>query len=195
MEACVSGLNGSPGKTVCRKAPGVRILSLPPIVNKNHMSKILVVFYSKTGNTERAAKDIAAALGADLEKIEDKKNRRGILAWFSAGRDASKKRQTQIETSGKNPADHDLVIVGSPVWAWNITPAMRTYLGDNKENIKKYAFFVTSGNTDSEKIAPHVREIMGRDPLAHVGFNAAELKDKEVYGKKMTAFIEAVKNV
>jgi hypothetical protein len=29
LERCVSGLNGSPGKTVCRKAPRVRIPPSP----------------------------------------------------------------------------------------------------------------------------------------------------------------------
>ncbi|EKE15492.1 MAG: hypothetical protein ACD_11C00153G0001, partial [uncultured bacterium] len=31
MERCVSGLNGRPGKSVCRKAPRVRIPPSPPI--------------------------------------------------------------------------------------------------------------------------------------------------------------------
>ena len=41
--------------------------------------KILIAYYSKTGNTERVAKDLASQLGADLEKVIDRKNRKGIL--------------------------------------------------------------------------------------------------------------------
>jgi hypothetical protein len=101
-----------------------------------------------------------------------------------------RKTKTEIETSGKNPADYDLIIAGSPIWGWNIAPAVRTYLEDNKEKIKEYAFFVTSGNTPSEKIVPHVAEILGRESLTHTGFNGAELKDKKICDKKIKEFIK-----
>lgn len=156
------------------------------------MKKILVVFYSKDGHTEKTAKDIAAALGADIEKIRDMKKRKGFFAWFAAGRDGTKKMKTEIKTSGKNPAEYDLVIAGSPVWGWNIAPAVRTYLEDKKASIKEHAFFITSGNTHSEKIVPHVKEIIGRDPIAHAGFNAKEIKDKDIYDKKIAEFIKAI---
>jgi len=58
---------------------------------------ILVVFYSRSGNTKKVATDIASALGADLEEIVEKKNRQGNLGWLSGGRDAMKKAQTEIE--------------------------------------------------------------------------------------------------
>jgi len=162
-------------------------------MTSDRVKKVLVVYYSKTGNTERVAKDAASSLGADLEIIEDKKSRKGIWAWFASGRDAMRKMKTEIGSPAKNPADYGLVVVGSPVWAGNITPAARTYLEQNRENIKNYAFFVTSGNTDSEKITPHVKEILGRDPLSHVGWNAAELKDENIYRGKLAGFLDAVK--
>jgi flavodoxin len=156
--------------------------------------KILVAYYSKTGNTKRAAEDIAAGLGADVEEIIDKKNRAGILNWFLSGRDGMKKLGTEIAGPVKDAAQYDLVIVGSPVWGWNIVPAVRTYLENNKSKIKNYAFFVTSGNTDSQKIAPYLQEIMGRVPLAHTGLNTQELKDKNAYDQKISDFVKKLPN-
>ncbi len=49
------------------------------------MKKILVAYYSKTGNTKRAAEDIAKSLGADLEEIKDKRNRKGFGRGLRAG--------------------------------------------------------------------------------------------------------------
>lgn len=40
------------------------------------MSKVLVVYYSRTGNTERAVLELAEQLNADIEKIIDCKNRK-----------------------------------------------------------------------------------------------------------------------
>lgn len=156
--------------------------------------KILIAYYSKTGNTKKVAADLAARLGADTEEILDKKKRHGFFNWFRAGRDGMKKVGTEIGELTKDPAEYDAVIVGSPVWAWNIAPAARTFLEKNKDKIRKYAFFVTSGNTPSEKMLPHLKEIMDREPSAHVGFSAGELKDQEVYEKKISDFVTVIKN-
>jgi flavodoxin len=157
--------------------------------------KILVAYYSKTGNTERTAADIAAGLGADLEEIIDKRKRTRISNGFLSGRDGMKKLETEIAEPVKDAAAYDLVIVGSPVWGWNIVPAVRTYLENNKSKIKSYSFFVTSGNTDSQKIAPYLQEIMGREPLAHAGFNTQELKNKNTYDQKISDFVTTIKKL
>lgn len=103
--------------------------------------KILVAYYSKTGNTERVAKEIAVRLGADIEKITDLKKRSGILGYIFGGRDAMKKRPTEIGELQKNPAEYDLIIMGSPVWSWNATPAITTYINKTRGRIKNAAFF------------------------------------------------------
>jgi flavodoxin len=190
LERCRSGLTGGPGKTVYRKVPWVRIPPSPP----KQIMKILVAYYSKTGNTERAAREIASKLGADIEKIIDKNNRKGIFGFIFGGRDAMKKRITEIETAVKKPADYDLTIIGTPVWASSMTPAARTYIDKNKGNLKQWAFFITSGNTEPESMVSEIEMISGKKAIAHVGFNAEELKKEEVYNKKMDGFIEAIKN-
>jgi flavodoxin len=155
--------------------------------------KILIVYYSKTGNTKRVSEDLSREVGSDFEEIIDRKNRAGILNWFRSGRDGMKKVGTEIADVAKDPAEYDLVIAGSPIWGWNIVPAVRTYLEKNKEKIKNYAFFITSGNTDAEKIGPYFSEIMGREPLARVGFNGREMKDKKIYSQKIADFLSKLK--
>jgi len=155
--------------------------------------KILVVYYSKTGNTERVAKDVASALGADLEKVIDRKDRHGFFAFFTSGRDAQKKRETEIEPPQKNPADYDLVVVGTPVWAWNITPAIRTYLDMQKGKFKNIAYIITAGGTPAEKIIPLCEEVTGIKPMAYAGFVGQELRDEKIYKEKVAKFIEDLK--
>jgi flavodoxin len=155
--------------------------------------KILIVYYSKTGRTERAAKDVAAALHADIEKLVDQKNRNGFFAFFTSGRDAMKKRKTELGPLQKDPANYDLVVLCTPVWGWNITPAIRTYMDMNKGKFKNTAYLITAGGTTADKVVPFCEEVTGQKPIAYVGFVDKELKDNTIYQEKVAKFIEDLK--
>jgi len=43
-----------------------------------------VVFYSRDGHTKRVAEIIADALNVDIDKIEDKKSRKGLIGFIRA---------------------------------------------------------------------------------------------------------------
>ncbi|MFZ2310682.1 MAG: flavodoxin [Patescibacteria group bacterium] len=155
--------------------------------------KTLIAYYSRTGNTARVAKDLATQLGADSEEIIDQKNRSGIWGWLIAGRDGMKKRLTEISNPVHNPADYDLVILGSPVWGWDMVPAVRTYLDKGKGNFKEMALFVTSGNTDVAKIISSFEEVIGKKMKASAGFNTVELKSETSYREKLAAFVQSLR--
>lgn len=155
--------------------------------------KILVVYYSRSGNTERVAKDIALRLKADLEKIIDQKDRSGIMGFIVAGRDAIKKYQTKIGQSKFDPADYGLLVIGTPVWGGSMVPAVRTYLDLKKGSIGNIACFETSGDTPPERIAGQIAEITGKKPAAFSGLCAKELKEEKVYKIKLDGFIDSVK--
>jgi flavodoxin len=113
--------------------------------------KSLIVYYSRTGNTKFIAETVAAEIGADTEEIVDKKNRMGIGGWLGAGKDARAGVETEIEPLKKSPADYDLIIVGTPIWASRVTPAITTYLKKNDLAGKKVAaFFVQDGKKPFE---------------------------------------------
>ena len=153
--------------------------------------KILIAYYSKTGNTEKVAQNLATLLGADLEKIIDKTSRAGIWGWLIAGRDGMQKKMTEIETPIKNPADYDLIILGSPVWGWDMVPALRAYVEKFKTDCKNVALFVTSGNTGVDKVAPSFEAALDKKLSAVVGFSTSELKDDKVYSEKLASFVNS----
>jgi flavodoxin len=107
--------------------------------------KSLIVYYSRTGKTRSVAETIAAELGSYIEEIVDLKNRDGKIGWMSATQDASRGKETQIAPTKKNPNDFDLLIIGTPVWAFTLTPAIRTYINKNDLSGRKVALFFTLG--------------------------------------------------
>ena len=107
--------------------------------------KSLVVYYTRTGNARFAAETIAAEIVADVEEVIDMKNRSGKLAYLTGGAAARRGKETEIAPTKKSPADYDLIIVGTPVWASRPAPAITTYLKKNNLSGKKVALFFTQG--------------------------------------------------
>jgi flavodoxin len=105
--------------------------------------KTLIVYYSRTGNTRFVAKIIGNQLGADIEEIVDLKNRDGNVGWMSGLGDVFGNRQTKIAPTKKTPQNYDLVVVGTPDWAWSPAPAISTYLSGCDFSGKKVALFFT----------------------------------------------------
>jgi flavodoxin len=142
---------------------------------KSREEKILVVFYSRTGTTKKVAETIAGTLKCDIEEIVDMKDRKGVLGWIVSGKDATQKNLTTIKTITKLPDSYDLIIIGTPIWASKMTPAVRTYLSQNKEKIKNIAFFCTMGGSNSGNAFKEMEVFIGKQPI-----NTLELSAKEV---------------
>jgi flavodoxin len=75
----------------------------------------LVTYYSRTGTTRKVAEKLASFLNCVSEEIHDTTNRKGILGWLSAGKDATSKKLTKLEKVNNDPASYDIVIIGIPI--------------------------------------------------------------------------------
>jgi flavodoxin len=142
-------------------------------------AKALVVFYSRTGNTKKVAEEIAAVLKCDIEEIIDTKDRSGISGYVGGGRDAMKKNLTEIKKIKNDPAMYETVIIGTPVWGAKMTPAVRTYISQNKTKLKKVAFFSTMGGRGDKQTFADMEEASGVKPLA-----VLTVLEKEVKGSQ-----------
>ena len=132
--------------------------------------KALVVYYSRTGNTKFVAEKIAQELGADIEEVIDKKNRRGVFGFLAAGFDARRGKKTEIGETKKNPSKFDLVVVGTPSWVSRPSPAIRTYLSKYDLAGKKVATFcITDGYSGGEKVIETIRALIPKsDSTEHL---------------------------
>lgn len=93
--------------------------------------KTLVVYYSFEGNCRDLAAIMAEATGGDTAAIRPEKESipdAGFLNLLKGGSESIMRKMPALLPMDKNPDDYDLVIVGGPVWAWNIAPATRAFL-------------------------------------------------------------------
>lgn len=138
--------------------------------------KTLVVYYSRSGLTEKIAKALASGLGADIEEIIDTKDRSGAIGWALAAKDAGFKSSTVIGPIARDPAGYDMVVVGTPVWAFTMTPAVRTYLTTYAKSIRKVAFFCTQGGKGDLTAYAQMQEIVGQPPTSTMTFIDKDIK-------------------
>lgn len=147
--------------------------------------KILVIYYSRSGVTKKVGQLISESLNCDIEEIEDTKNRKGIWGFIVSGKDSVFKKETVIKNIEKDPSEYDLVIIGTPVWASNMSCGVRTYINKNKDKLSNVAFFTTLGGGDSSKAFENMKNLCGANPLATLS-----IRDKDVINDRNSNYID-----
>lgn len=116
--------------------------------------KAVVCYFSATGTTERAAKRIARAIGADIFEITpEKKYTDADLDWRNSKSRSSIEmhdRSSRPAISGKlEDADkYEVVFIGYPNW-WNSAPTIiNTFIESTPLEGKTIVPFMTSGGSD-----------------------------------------------
>ncbi len=89
------------------------------------MKKLLIVYYSwSNGNTERIAKALQTAIGADIARIETVTPYSGSYDDVVAqGQDEVKRGyMPPIQPLGVDITDYEVVAVGTPTWWYTMAP-------------------------------------------------------------------------
>ena len=117
--------------------------------------KILVLYYSQTGNTKAVAEEFANRLGADIEEIT------AIVPYdgdFQATIERCKEEMAldslpDINCLKHNINEYDVFFIGYPVWFGTYAQPIASFLRDNNLSGKKIVPFCTfgSGGLESSK--------------------------------------------
>lgn len=115
-------------------------------------SDILITYYSYSGNTEEAAKEIQAQTNGVLSEITRNESYPENYDDFTtiAEQEILNEETPDITMTVENIEDYDVVFVGYPIW-WNEAPAMiRTLLTENDFTGKVIIPFCTSSSDGIE---------------------------------------------
>lgn len=154
---------------------------------------ILVVYYTRTGNTKKVAEEIAEELNADIERIIDTTKRSGIIGWLRSGYHASREKLTKIKGIEKDPSNYEIIILGTPTWAGKLTPALRTYIKRYRDQFNKLAYFITLKGRSGDELIQSIGEFCKKDPITTMQVIEKEIKESR-YKTKMDEFIRSIKS-
>ena len=156
--------------------------------------KTLVTYFSNGVSTKHVAVDLALLYEADLEAIEEIKQRNTkFLGFMTAGFQGTFKIASRIDKPVSDPSTFDRVIVLTPVWSWSLSPAVRAWLKLMKGTLPSATAFVTvSGDTEPDKIVADMKKVSGVVPAVFIGFRDKDfaLENRESYAAKLKTIIE-----
>ena len=109
--------------------------------------KALILYYSYGGNTRRIAERMQKILDCDLAEIETVTPYTGSYDSVvdQGQRKADSGFEPEIKPLSKNPADYDIVVLGTPVWWYTPAPAVKTALSATDWTGKTVYPFATNG--------------------------------------------------
>ncbi len=156
------------------------------------MTKALVVYYSRTGHTRSVAMELAARCEADVEEIRDAVTKRtGVFGYLRCGREALGKQIPPIEPATATPANYDVVILGTPVWAGHIASPVRSYLQAHAAETRHIAMFCTQGGNGGTKVMAEIAELCGKHALATLVLNERDVT-RARYAEPLDEFVAAI---
>lgn len=143
-----------------------------------------IFYYSKTGKNKILVNMLNQKGNFEIEEIIDEKDRNGIIGFLKSGFDAITKKLTKIENIKLNPDEFDHIIIGTPIWAGNMTPAIRTFLTKFNGSIKSYSVISVSGFGEKNfKVINDFVKILGSKPKSFLFVSENELKGKTIEDK------------
>jgi flavodoxin len=122
----------------------VLIRELPEMMNM----KICIIYHSETGNTRHVAQHLSAACGDPrIIEVHDRAEYSRLTQFLSRCKKARGEETTPVEPLSIDVSGYDLVVLGSPVWAFKPTPVIHAAIDALKgcEDKSALGFFTHGG--------------------------------------------------
>ena len=152
-------------------ALGLGALALPGAMATD-FSKAIIIYYSRSGNTESIARVIAEATGAKMLRIDVKEPYAEAYSDMTdIARDeemdfAIKRLHRRHEDTIRDLSGYEVVYLGSPYWWGSLSVPMSTFLMDHNLAGKTVYPFITSGSSSPSGALSRIRELC---PAATMG--------------------------
>ncbi len=158
------------------------------------MSRVMISYFSLTGNTGRLARLIGDFLReekgflVDYYKLPEES---AVGSFFRNALNALFQKRVHLkEVPDLSP--YPLLFLGTPVWSFNITPAMRTLLESVSLRGKKVFLFTTYGSgAGKEKAMRNFKRLVEKRGGEIIGTFGAQERDIPGHFQRLKAILKA----
>jgi NAD(P)H-dependent FMN reductase len=145
------------------------------VLGEDAVTKTLIAFHSRTGYTRRVAQELAGRLDADLDEIQIVQSLDGRLGYLMCAIEAMTGLAPALRPSRKDPANYDLVVVGTPVWFWSLASPVRSWLEEHPLRERRFGFFCTMGGSGASCVFATMAELAGDKAVATLALTDHEI--------------------
>jgi flavodoxin len=158
------------------------------------MSKILIVYYSLTGNTKFIAESLKDSIEADILELKPVKelNADSGTRFIWGGYQSTMKIKPKLMDFDIDPLKYDLIILGTPVWAWNISPPMRSFLSKFDFTGKKVALWMCHAGDGVKAMNKFKETLKSTTIVESISFQDPLKKDSDGKKEKAIAWVKEV---
>jgi flavodoxin len=115
--------------------------------------KICIIYHSYSGITRGIAERLKASCGGDLLEVKPRKDYNTLTAYTLGCRKAMNREADPVYPDSIDVSSYDLIVIGTPVWAWKATPVTNGAIAALKGCEGKSAvIFVTCGGKPGETV-------------------------------------------
>jgi len=153
--------------------------------------KTSIIFHSYSGITRGIANKIQKACEGDLIEVKLKENYSTLTAYTLGCYRAMKEECDPIEPETIDVSASDLIVIGTPVWAFKATPAINAAIAALKGyDGKKAVIFATCGSSakDTLSILKNTLTVKGVTVIGQFVLTRKEIED----GQKIKILIDSI---
>lgn len=139
-------------------APAAKTQTAAPAADGG--KKILVAYFSHTGNTKKVAQLIQSKTGADIFKIETATPYPSVYRETTelAKQEKADNARPALKNKVENMAQYDVVFVGYPIWWYTAPMAVATFADSYDFSGKTVITFCTSGGSPISDSTPDINK-------------------------------------
>jgi hypothetical protein len=171
---------------------------LPSLPTSRRKARLLVAYFSYTGNTRRVAKAFAERLrtSCDVETAEIvPTHNRGYLHWLAYS--FVPNSEVEIENPEMELSRYDAVLLGFPKWTLSCPPLNRFIRKLRHVNKPKFYLFMTCGGFDEQRFLDTVSNKLKRIGCNIAGSLSLDRKDirRELHRSSIDLFAKRVEHL
>lgn len=158
-----------------------------------NQGKVLIIYYSLTGNTKLMAEEIAKITGGDVLQLKPKNSDvkpKGFMKFVWGGRQVKMGSMPELMPYDDNFDQYETIILGTPVWASRYVPVFHTFLSEQKIKNKKIAMFCCqSGGSDGKTFGKMKGMLEGNDFIGEIALQDPQKKGLETAYERIRSWI------
>lgn len=158
--------------------------------------RAIVIFYSLEGSTRLLGHSMAYELGASVLEIkpEEEISPKGFMRYLWGGRQVVMGLTPPLMPFTEDIGSYDLIIIGTPVWAFNFSPPLRTLLAQYPVKGKNVALYCTHEGAPGKTLENMAALLEGNTIVGKKAF-ANVAKEKEAAVKAAQEWVKEIKDI